>query len=495
MKKLGIRTLYKDSKRNSLYGLKAKRRLNLIVMAGILFMLAGVMCLSTDTYAGLGVGGIMMAAPFALAIPKSNKDAVREKKLKLEKSFATIKKSLDEDGLAMLDQIIEEITSLYDLADNEGQVEIFNKLQEKLTEIEDKLPKEEEAAAAEEELKSLKQTVAELKLGSMGQKTQSFRKQLEDFITTKEFKDAVKSGKPQTLVLKAAATITTANAANAPHALSFEIVPGIQEKPNEELTVLAIINKGTTNSRTIIWVDRQDKEGGAAFIAEGTLKPLKDWTYVEENSVAKKVAVRTKVSTEMLNDFEYMESEIRMLLERDLLQVVDAKLLTGSGALEPKGLITGASAYVGTNLDGTIINPTNPDAIRAAILQMRLLNFKPDVVLLNPSDVAAIDLIKTADGHYIKVETDAIMQNVKVIETNEVAAGNFLLLDTAKWTVKILKGVEVQFGFENDDFSKNLVTVIAEMRLHSYQYSVDAGSVFYDGFATVKTALAIEEEI
>jgi HK97 family phage major capsid protein len=197
----------------------------------------------------------------------------------------------------------------------------------------------------------------------------------------------------------------------------------------------------------------------------------------------------------MLNDFEYMESEIRNLLERDLMLVVDQKLLTGSGNnVEPKGLITGASAYVGTDLDGTIINPTNPDAIRAAILQMRLLNFKPDVVLLNPSDVAAIDLIKTSDGHYIKVETDSIMQNVKVIETNEVASGNFLLLDSAKWFVRILEGFDIQFGFENDDFSKNLVSIIAELRLHSYQYSVDAGSVIYDEFATVKTALAIGEE-
>jgi hypothetical protein len=32
------------------------------------------------------------------------------------------------------------------------------------------------------------------------------------------------------------------------------------------------------------------------------------------------------------------------------------------------------------------------------------------------------------------------------------------------------------------------------MRLHSYQYSIDAGAVIYDEFATVKTALAVVEE-
>ena len=34
-----------------------------------------------------------------------------------------------------------------------------------------------------------------------------------------------------------------------------------------------------------------------------------------------------------------------------------------------------------------------------------------------------------------------------------------------------------------------MVTVIAEMRLHSYQNSIDAGSVIYDDFATVQAAL------
>jgi HK97 family phage major capsid protein len=181
-----------------------------------------------------------------------------------------------------------------------------------------------------------------------------------------------------------------------------------------------------------------------------------------------------------------------MLIERDLLKVADEKLLAGAGgATEPAGIITGASAYVGTGLDETITSPTNADAIRAGMLQMRLLKYKPDVVFMNPTDVAALDLLKTADGHYIKVETDAIMQRIRVIETTEVDAGYFLLMDTQKWIVRVLEDLRIEFGWENDDFRKNLVTVIAEMRLHSYQNSIDAGAVVYDEFTTVKTALAV----
>jgi HK97 family phage major capsid protein len=491
----GIRTLYRDSKKNSLFGKKAKRQLHILLVAFALFFGMGALCFMADTVAGKATGIAVMATAPALVLKKSNKEIIVEKKAKLQKNFAKVMKSLDEDGQAMLDAIIAEIDELYSLVNDEGLPDVIEALQSKLTDLEGKLPKEEDAAAAEEELKQLKQTVADLKLGKFGTgKSATFRESIKSLLGSDDFKNGIKAKSPQVLEIKAAAVITTGNASNAVDALSREVVPGIQEKPVEENVILATLLKGSTGSRTILWINRADKDGGAAFIAEGTLKPLKDWTYIEESSTAKKVAVRTKVSTEMLSDFAFMESEIRMLLERDLLTVVDEKILSGTGgAVELKGIIVDASAYVGTGLDETIISPTNADAIRAVMLQMRLLNYKPDVVFMNPTDVAALDLLKTADGHYIKVETDAIMQHVKVIETTEVTAGNFLLMDTQRWIVRVLEDLRLEFGWENDDFTKNLVTIIAEMRLHSYQNSIDAGAVVYDAFATVKTALAVPE--
>jgi HK97 family phage major capsid protein len=492
----GIRTLYKDSKKNSLYGMGAKRQLRILLVALSLFIGMGALSATADTAIGKVTGVTMMTAPAAVVLKKSNKEVIADKKKKLQKNFEKVMKSLDEDGQAMLEAIISEIDELYTLVNDEGLPDIIEALQTKLTDLEDKLPKEEEAAAAEEELKKLKQTVADLKLGKFGNGgVKTFSEHIKSFLGTDDFKSGIKTNTKQVLEIKAATIITTSNASGAVDALSREVIPGIQEKPAEENVILITLSKGSTSSRTILWINRVDKDGGAAFIAEGALKPLKDWTYTEENSTAKKVAVSTKVSTEMLSDFAYMESEIRMLLERDLLKVVDEKLLAGAGsATEPTGIITNASAYVGTGLDETITKPTNADAIRAAMLQMRLLNYKPDVVFMNPTDVAALDLLKTDDGHYIKVETDAIMQHVKVIETTEVEAGKFLLMDTQKWIVRVLEDLRIEFGWENDDFRKNLVTVIAEMRLHSYQNSIDAGAVVYDEFATVKTALALVDE-
>jgi hypothetical protein len=51
----------------------------------------------------------------------------------------------------------------------------------------------------------------------------------------------------------------------------------------------------------------------------------------------------------------------------------------------------------------------------------------------------------------------------------------------------------VKLGFENDDFTKNLVTYVAEMRVHSFVSDNDAGFAIYDTFDNVKAL--IEEDV
>lgn len=346
----------------------------------------------------------------------------------------------------------------------------------------------------ETSIREMLQDIAQVKTTQLGNNNDelSIRSQYEKLSSSDEFKRNVREGKNFSIELRAATTITTANATNAKHLLRYEVIPGIQESPREDNAILPVVMKGGTNSRTIYWVNRVNKEGGSAFIAEGTLKPLMDWEYNEESSEAKKIAVRTKVSTEMLFDNPYMESEIRMLMQRDLMDVTNEKLLTGLGnATEIKGITVGAAGYTGTGLDGTIIQANNVDAIRAGILQLRLLNYRPDVLLINPTEAASLDLLKTETGHYIRIEVEGILRMVRIIETSNIPVGKLLLLDSARWFVRIYEQLRLEFGWENDDFSKNLVTVIAEMRLHSWQNSIDAGSVLYDDFATIKAALQV----
>lgn len=348
----------------------------------------------------------------------------------------------------------------------------------------------EKLKALEKALTEQGKEVAAMKLGT-GKKQNDAVAQIKAFIENTENIERVKAHGTASMVLKAEAAAMLTTAASAPIGLfNTEVIPGIQEAPREANAIYTRLLKGSTKSPLIKWANRVNGNGGAAFIAEGTLKPLKDWTYEEGESTAKKIAVRCKVSTEMLSDFAYMRSEISRLLREDLMEKVDEKLLTGSTTVEPKGILVNAASYTTTSLDGTIVNPNYADAVRASVLQLRLLNYTPNILFINPADKAAIDLTKDNNGRYMADELGKVIGSITTVETTRIDAGKFLLMDTNKWFVRNLEEFRLEYGWENDDFTKNLVSVIAEMRLHSYQNDIDAGSLVYGDFATIQAALA-----
>ena len=77
----------------------------------------------------------------------------------------------------------------------------------------------------------------------------------------------------------------------------------------------------------------------------------------------------------------------------------------------------------------------------------------------------------------------------KKLEDNNVPVGyvQVALLDYYK--VRIYKDITLAFGWENDDFTKNLVTSICEMKLHQYFSENHTGAFIYDTFANIETAI------
>lgn len=369
--------------------------------------------------------------------------------------------------------------------------DVFEAKYKALNEKIEALPDAKSVQELRDAMKAQGETLSMLK--NAGNKSgESLDAQIKAFIENKDNIDAVMKGQSAgaELKLKEAALMTTTNAKPAIDIWNVEIDRTIHAAPSEPDAIYSRLVKGSTSSPNIVWVNRVDGEGGAAFVAEGALKPLKDWEYETETSTAKKVAVSCKVSTEMLTDAPFMRSEIDRLLRQDLMSVVNEKVLigTGSGA-EIKGVTVGAAGYTLSDLDDKVENPNYADAIRAAVLQLRMLNFRPDTLFINPVDNAMIDLTKDTTGHYLTTEMKSLISGITIVETANITKGKFLLMDTSRWMLRVYENLRLEYGLENDDFRKNLVTVIAEMRLHSYQNSIDAGSLVYADFATVLAAI------
>ena len=351
-----------------------------------------------------------------------------------------------------------------------------------------------------EEIEQLKSAIKEQGIvisrfeKSGGVPKNDFQEQIKAFVESEDNRRTIKSNGKVEIFLKMkadAAPMYTSTTGKIPiNVFNTEVVPGIGSAQQEPNAIFPRLFKGMATSEIIRYVNRGTISGGAAFIAEGQVKPLMSWDYTQGMSTAAKVAVKTKISTEMLNDFPYIISEINTLMRDDLMQEVDKQLLIGDGSsYKLKGILTDAGGYIGSDLDGSVERANEADAVRASMLAMRMLNFTPNTLFINPTEKAGIDLTKDASGRYMSDELLKIIAGVSIVETTRIDPGKFLLMDTSKWVVKVLENLRLESGLVNDDFEKNMVTYIAEMRLHSYQNTIDAGSVIYDSFDTVIAAL------
>ena len=67
-----------------------------------------------------------------------------------------------------------------------------------------------------------------------------------------------------------------------------------------------------------------------------------------------------------------------------------------------------------------------------------------------------------------------------------MTAGNFLVGDMTKSNLRIRENVNVQVGYVNDDFARNMVTILAEARAVHYVKLNDVNA-FVRG--TIQTAI------
>lgn len=334
------------------------------------------------------------------------------------------------------------------------------------------------------------------------EKPQSLQMQIKNWMKTNEKSiQAVKDGTAKELPalnLKVAITMTEAASLNSSAYLPrVEVAPGIVDLVRVQPTFWERLQKGRTRANPYVWVNKTNKQGNAAFIGEGVLKPLASFELETETSVPKKVAERMKASTELLYDVEGMESFIRDEISYEVRMAANTAVLTGTlSSTSPAGITTIASTYNLTSISTT--NPNNSDAIRAAIAQIRSLNFNGTLTaFMNPIDMANMDLEKAVDsGVYMlppfTTADGRVIAGVPVIEDNNIAVGYLLIGDMSKYRILMHQDFFIKWGWEDDDFSKNLMTVIGEMRFHQFYSSNHVGAWIYDSFTNIKAALEPE---
>lgn len=330
-------------------------------------------------------------------------------------------------------------------------------------------------------------------------KPMTVRESIESFVeANRDTIEAIRRGEQRTLPEMRVAVTMTVAATNSGSSAFLPNSGGIQGSVNDLVrtrpTFWSRLQKGRTNLNPYVWANKTNKQGNAQFIGEGVLKPLASFEITVETSSAKKVAERFRVSTELLNDIEGIQSLIEDEARFEVETAANTAVLTGTASsTSPAGVTTIASAFTLTTIE--VEDPNNFDAIRAAIAQLTSLNFDRDIVaFMNPIDVANMELSKGTDGHYLlppfTSADGTTIKGVTIIEDNNIAVGNLLIGDMTKYRVLMVEDFVIKWGYDSDDFSKNLITMIAEMRFHQFVSANNTGAFIYDSFADIKTAIA-----
>jgi HK97 family phage major capsid protein len=256
-----------------------------------------------------------------------------------------------------------------------------------------------------------------------------------------------------------------------------------------------LVNSAGTTSKYVVWIEQTNPDPGVAgMTAEGALKTQTDFDLVERSCEVKKVSAWIKVSKEMIADIPFMQGEINNELVELVKLKLDQQVLSGSGAGDDMtGILLNAPTFAAGGFALSIPQANNSDVLRIAIAQIAAANFEANYILMNPEDVAEMDLTKDSSGQYTypRFSDDSGMKikGLPVIENNGVAVGTFLVGDFSKSNLRIREELNVQVGYVNDDFTKNLMTVLCETRACNFVKTNHFGAFVQGDFAVAKAAI------
>lgn len=232
------------------------------------------------------------------------------------------------------------------------------------------------------------------------------------------------------------------------------------------LELLDFIQTSPTKQTAVTFMEETTFTNAAAERNEAAAKAESALALTERTSNVRSIATNLPVTDEQLEDVDGIDAYLQQRMPFFLRQRLEGQILVGDGiAPNLKGLLN--TAGIQTQAKGA--DPT-PDAIYKAMVLVRTTGMAvPDAVVMNPLDWQDVRLLRTADGIYIwGSPSDAGPERIWGLPVLQVQAEtqNTAIVGAFQMfcALRVKKGVTVERGFINDDFTKDITRLRAEMR-------------------------------
>lgn len=276
--------------------------------------------------------------------------------------------------------------------------------------------------------------------------------------------------------VKAAAPETT-QASNSYSRTAFALPAGLGlvSDPRQALNIANLFGRIQISTNSYEYVRYNYKTTvtatGPAPVAEGAAKPESNYGGTIQTGTIKTLATWTKLTEQMIADNANIVSFINDDLPYQLDKVIEYQILRGNGSSGNFSGLNQSGNYV-DYIDGIIFK--NDDTVIDLVLRvkskMEAAGVTGVMLLLNPSDWCDVLCAKNVNKDYlipgiIDVPTKTIW-GVPVVTNPFVETGKFYLGNFAE-AGKIVEreDLAIEMDREQDDFTKNLMTLRVERRL------------------------------
>lgn len=245
------------------------------------------------------------------------------------------------------------------------------------------------------------------------------------------------------------------------------------------LTIRQLLNVIPVSTDSIKYGTQTTRTNNAKTVAEGASKPYSYYAWGSATATVEVIAHLAKLTLQAMTDAPRLVAEIESEMRFGLALEEERQLLMGNGATvnELDGLWRNATEYATPAGADTTLLLNEVDRMRMVFLQLQLAYAPPNGVVLNPVDVANIELIRrdtgtgASTGGYIFGQPDQprpfpTLWGVPLVASPALAHGNFLAgaFDIAA-NLYQRDGVEILVSTENaDDFERNQATMRCELR-------------------------------
>ncbi len=408
----------------------------------------------------------------------------------------------------------EDIAELYNEF-NEKKAEELNKaIEEKASKEDINALKSELVASQTEQMKVLNETLKEQGLAiktfmkpEPGAKNESFGEQIKKALELNKDKLKImkEGGSSEAKAsgfefeVKVAGTMTSAGNVSGGNVPVEDRLQGFNIVPSRKVRLLDVMSQRTTTSNVVSWVHQANKDGTAGQTAEGAAKNQIDFDIVVVAESVKKTTAFIKISTDMLDDIDWVQSEIEQELMREVLKAVEATAYDGNGTGQNhNGIRTVASAFAAGDFALAIDNANIVDVLTVAMNQVEIAQENEGIVnfiFMHPTDVTKLLVTKlsSTDKRYverlIQVGSTLVLDGVPIIKSTLITQDDYLLGAFDLSLLVTRSGMRFDIGLDADDFTKNLRTILGEWRGLTIVKNNDRTAFVAGDFTTDKAAL------